>query len=289
MNDPLGGWFLPAMMVGLMFGMGLALTPNDFRRIVQVPGPVITGTLLQLVVMPLIGFGLALFYALPPLLAVGLMVCAACPGGMGSNLFVYLARANTALSITLTATATAVTLVTLPLWMRAMQAAVGTETGEVTIPLFDMVIELGGLTVLPVTAGMLLRGLHAPAARMERPLALGSSLGLVGFMVSDSLARPSLPLELFAESFAPVMWLAGAGALLGFFVPRWLGQSAADAVTISVELCLRNILLGIVVVSISFSAFEPNIPLFLYSGVMMPPTILILVLFRRQQRRLRNS
>lgn len=277
------------MMFGLMFGMGLALTPSDFRRIVQVPGAVITGTILQLVVMPLVGFGLALFYELPPLLAVGLMVCAACPGGMGSNLFVYLARANTALSISLTASATAVSLVTLPLWIRAMQAAVGTQTGEVAVPLFDMVIELGGLTVLPVTAGMLARGLHAPAARLERPLAVGSSLGLVGFMVVDSLARPSLPLDLFAESFAPVMWLAGAGALLGLLVPRWLGQSAADAVTISVELCLRNILLGIVIVSISFTAFEPNIPLFLYSAVMIPPTILILVLFRLRQGRAGNS
>jgi predicted Na+-dependent transporter len=136
---------------------------------------------------------------------------------------------------------------------------------------------------------MLLRGLHAPAARLERPLALGSSLGLVGFMVSDSLARPSLSLDLFAESLAPVVWLAGAGVLLGFFVPRWLGQSTADAVTISVELCLRNILLGIVVVSISFTAFEPNIPLFVYSAVMIPPTILLLVLFRLRQRRARKA
>ena len=71
--------------------------------------------------------------------------------------------------------------------------------------------------------------------------------------------------------------------------PFGMLQSAADAVTISVELCLRNILLGIVIVSISFQAFEPNIPLFLYSGVMMPPTILILVLFRLRQRKARNS
>ena len=284
MNDPLSGWFLPAMMFGLMFAMGLALTPQDFRRILQVPGPVITGTLLQLVAMPLIAFSIALLFDLPPLLALGLMVCGACPGGMGSNLFIYYAGANTALSISLTTVATAVSLVTLPLWIGAMQAALGQAAGGVTIPLLDMVVELGALTVLPVAAGVFTRSLHDGAHRLERPLALGSTLGLVGFTVLDSMDRPSFQPELFAQSFAPVAILVGAAFVFGYLVPRWLGQSVADAVTISVELCVRNILLGIVVVSISFNEFEPNIPLFLYSGLMIPPAVLALLLFRRSHR-----
>lgn len=284
MNDPLSGWFLPAMMFGLMFAMGLALTPQDFRRILQVPGPVITGTLLQLVAMPLIGFSIALLFDLPPWLALGLMVCAACPGGMGSNLFIYYAGANTALSISLTTVATAVSLVTLPLWIGAMQAALGQSAEGVSIPLLDMVVELGALTVLPVAAGVFTRALHDAAYRLERPLALGSTLGLVGITVLESVDRPSLQPELFAQSFVPVAILVAAAFVFGYLVPRWLGQSVSDAVTISVELCVRNILLGIVVVSISFNEFEPNIPLFLYSGLMIPPAVLALVLFRRKHR-----
>ena len=284
MNDPLSGWFLPAMMFGLMFAMGLALTPQDFRRILQVPGPVITGTLLQLVAMPCIGFSIAVLFDLPAWLALGLMVCAACPGGMGSNLFIYYAGANTALSISLTTVATAVSLITLPLWIGAMQAALGQTAGGVSIPLLDMVVELGALTVVPVAAGVFTRVLHDAAYRLERPLALGSTLGLVGVTVLDSVDRPSFQPELFAQSFVPVAILVAAAFVLGYLVPRWLGQSVADAVTISVELCVRNILLGIVVVSISFNEFEPNIPLFLYSGLMIPPAVLALVLFRRKQR-----
>lgn len=285
MIDPFGGWLLPAMMFALMFGVGLALTANDFRRIAEVPGPVIAGTLLQLIVMPMVGFGLALFYALPPLLAVGLVVCAACPGGMGSNLFVHLGRANTALSITLTATATVVTLATLPFWIAAIQASAGSDAGDVAIPLLDTMVELAGLTVVPVMAGMGVRFFMPRAARFERPISLAAVVGLIAVTVEDSLTRPELPLELFWVSLAPVLWLVAAALVLGLAIPRLLGHSTGDGVTIAVELCVKNILLGIVVVSTSFGALEPNIPLFLYSGAMIPPAILLLVAHRTLVRR----
>ena len=156
MNDPLGGWFLPATMFGLMFGMGLALTPADFRRVLQVPGPVIVGTFLQLLAVPLVGLALVFAYNLSPLLADGLMSTAACPGGMSSNLFIYYAGANTALSITLTAVATTVSLFTLPLWIGVVQGLRDASSSAVTVPVLDMVIELGGLTVLRVIVGQIL-------------------------------------------------------------------------------------------------------------------------------------
>ena len=280
MVDPFGSWLLPAMMFGLMFAMGLALTPSDFRRIAQVPGPVVLGTVLQLVGMPLVGFGLALAYALPPLLAVGLVVCAACPGGLGSNLFVHFGRANTALSITLTATATTVTLFTLPFWIRAIQATTGTQAGEIEVPLFDTMIELAGLTVVPVAAGMVTRHIQPGITRHERWLSLAFALGLVAVAVGESADRPDVPLELFYESLPPALWLAAAALATGFAIPKLAGQTARDAVTIAVELCVKNALLGIVVVSTSFRAFDPNIPLFVYSAVMVPPAILALVIDR---------
>ena len=281
MNDPIGGWLLPAMMFGMMFAMGLALTPSDFRRIAQVPGPVITGTLLQLVGMPLVGFGLAFLFELPPLLAVGFVVCAACPGGLGSNLFVHFGRANTALSITLTATATTVTLFTLPFWIRAIQAG----AGEIEVPLFDTMVELGGLTLVPVAIGMLARHIAPGLARFERVLSLAFATALVLVAVGDFRDGPDLSLELFALSLWPAVALTAAALGVGFSVSRLAGQTAADAVTIAVELCVKNALLGIVVVSTAFETLEPSIPLFVYSGVMIPAAILVLAIHRMHARR----
>ena len=289
MNDPMGGWLVPVMMFGLMFGMGLSLTWSDFRRIAEIPGPVVTGTLLQLVAMPAVGFALALFFELPPMLAVGFVICAACPGGLGSNLFVHFGRASTALSISLTATATMVTLFTLPLWIRAVQNSVGGTAGGVEIPLFDTAFELGGLTVLPVLVGMTLRSYRPAAGRFERPLTGISAIVLLTDLLVDNFDRPDIPTDLFLASLAPSIGLVAAALLLGLLIPRLLRQSASDTVTIAVELCLKNALLGVVVATTSFGEIEATIPLMVYSSLMAPPALLCLVVYRRQSRRHRAA
>ncbi len=288
MNDPMAGWLVPTTMFSLMFGMGLSLTWTDFRRIADLPGPVITGTLLQLMAIPAIGFALAIAFELPPMLAVGFVICAACPGGLGSNLFVHFGRANTALSISLTATATMVTLFTLPLWIRAVQDHFGGAAGAVEIPLFDTAIELGGLTVLPVLLGMTLRSHRPGAGRFERPLTGISAIVLLTDLLVDNFDRPEVPTELFLASLAPSIGLVLAALLLGLVIPQLLRQSASDTVTIAVELCLKNSLLGVVVVTTSFGEIEATIPLIVYSTLMTPPALLCLVVYRvrasRQQR-----
>jgi len=97
---------LNTAMFAMMFGMGLTLTPVDFRRVAKAPRATIVGTLLQLIIMPLVAIGIAKAFDMAPLLAVGLVVIGACPGGLFSNMYIHFARGNTALSITLTATAT---------------------------------------------------------------------------------------------------------------------------------------------------------------------------------------
>ena len=281
MNDPMTGWMLPASMFCLMLGMGLTLTLDDFRRIAKVPGPVIVGTLLQLIAMPVIGFALAVSFDLPPLLAVGLVTVAACPGGMMSNMAVHLGRANTALSITLTATATTATLLTLPLWIRGILSSTGGVAMDgtlVEIPVLGTAIELGGLTVVPVALGMAMRHFRPSAAGLERLFTLLGTLGIIGTLGYDAAIRPELPVESAALSFAPATLLCVAGAVLGFVIPRLLGQPLADAVTISVEICLKNGLLGMVVVSGAFGVLEPSIPILVYSSIMLPLAATMLTL-----------
>jgi BASS family bile acid:Na+ symporter len=283
--DTLGGWYLPASMFGLMFAMGLALHPDDFRRIAKVPGPVVVGTLLQLIGMPILGFGIALAYELPPLLAAGLVIVAACPGGMMSNMLVYLVRANTALSITLTATATTATLLTLPLWIRGILASVGGEAATIEVPILGTALELGGLTVVPVALGMLARQIQPALVRLERPLSSVASIAIVGILLTDGFTRPEPPTEPVAVILVPCLLLGLATAVLGIGLPRLLRLSAPDAAAISVELCMKNGLLGTVVASSSFGVLEPSIPILVYTGMMLPVSATILIAYRVREGR----
>lgn len=295
MDDPITGWALPASMFSLMIGMGLTLTLDDFRRIAKVPGPIIVGTLLQLVAMPVIGFALALAFQLPPMLAAGLVIVAACPGGMMSNMAVHLGRANTALSISLTATATTATLLTLPLWIRAtlhMTGGVDANGGAIEIPIFGTAIELGGLTIVPIGIGMALRHMWHWAMRLERPFSLAGTIGIIATLGRDAAARADPPTELLALSLMPAILLCLAAAAIGFVVPLLLRHSISDAVTISVEICLKNGLLGMVVASSAFGVLEPSIPIVLYTSLMIPLSTIALVghgIYRRALARARHA
>lgn len=282
MEDWIIDWVLRAALFSLMFGMGLALTTGDFRRIVRLPGPVVAGTLLQLVAMPAIGYGLVLIFDLPALLAVGLVVAAACPGGMLSNTAVYYAGGNTALSITLTATATAVTLFTMPLWIRATLSHYPDIAEAVSIPVFGTAMELGGLTILPVALGMALRNKKPAFVRLERPLTAIGAIGVLAAIALDVMSRPDLPTQEVAISTVPVLLLVGAAGVLGLGLPIVFRQPAQDAVTVSVEICLKNTMLGFVVVSTTFAEFAPNVPIALYVTFVGPLVLAVLIGHRVQ-------
>src|SRR5690606_28072981 len=105
---------LPAALFVIMVGMGMTLTPRDFHEVLVAPRATLFGLLAQVLALPVISFGLAWLLSLPPALAVGLVVIAACPGGTTSNLFAYLGRGDVALSIILTVLASLITIITLP-------------------------------------------------------------------------------------------------------------------------------------------------------------------------------
>jgi BASS family bile acid:Na+ symporter len=270
---------LPGAMFGLMFGMGLTLSLRDFRNIALAPTATVLGTLLQLVAMPAAGIGIALASGLPPLLAAGLVVIAACPGGMFSNMYVHLGRANTALSITLTATATMATLFTLPLWLRVILDQVGDGAIDVEVPVLETALRLGGLTVLPVLVGMAVRSRRPGAHGAEKWLSRGSALVIVGAMVVDGMQRPELPIAEFQQSLLPAIWLAAAAVVLGLGGPVLLRLPSRDAATIGVELVVKNMLLGLVLARQSLD-FEATIPIFAFATFQTPIGVLVLVGWR---------
>jgi len=267
-------------MFTLMFGMGLALTTTDFRRIAKNPRATILGTVLQLVVMPAIGIAIAHAFGLPAILAAGIVVVAAAPGGMFSNMFVHLARGHTALSITLTATATLVTLFTLPLWLRFAMASFSAEgTQPIEMPVIATALRLGTLTVLPVAVGMLVRRRWPSAVTYERRLSTTGAIAIGIAVFLQGSQRPELPIEAFLESLLPALAFAIAAIVVGVTMPILFRIPARDAVTIAVELIVKNTLLGIVLVG-QVLEFEAALPIFAFSIFQTPGGILLLAGWR---------
>ena len=117
--DKVSTMFLAASLIIIMLGMGLSLVADDFKRIIIYPKAIFVGLVNQLILLPLIGFAIAISFPLTPEIAIGLMILAACPGGPTSNLITHLAKGDTALSVTLTALSSFITLLTIPFIINA--------------------------------------------------------------------------------------------------------------------------------------------------------------------------
>ena len=146
---------LPILTI-LMFDLGLTLKPQDFKLIAQRPKPVIVGLVGQIILLPLIAWGLIhlTHYTLhlTPLFIIGIMLVACSPGGSSSNVFSMLAKGDVALSVTLTAFSSLITLFTLPLIMAWVTASVG-EATDIHLPIGNLLIQNLVLMVVPIAIG----------------------------------------------------------------------------------------------------------------------------------------
>ncbi len=263
--------FLPVALGIIMLGLGLSLTLEDFKRVVLYPKAVVLGLACQMLVLPAICFGLAKAFALPPELAVGLMLLAASPGGATANLFSHLARADVALNITLTAVNSVLSLFTLPFIVNfALVAFVG--EGK-TLPLqVDKVLQVFAIVLIPVSIGMVVHA-RAPhlAARMNKPVRLMSALLLVMVIAATVLKERANIVEFFRQVGLAALAFNLASMALGYLAPLMLRLPRRQAVAIGMEIGIHN---GTLAIAIASS------PLLLNNSTMaIPPAIYSLIMF----------
>ncbi|MEG1029821.1 MAG: bile acid:sodium symporter, partial [Brevundimonas sp.] len=151
MDSPLAMIGLPVALGVIMFGLGLDLTPGDFARIGKRPKAVAVALACQLLLLPTVCFGLVLLFRLPPVLAVGMMLLAASPGGTTANLYSHLFRGDVALNISLTAINSVIAVLTLPVivnlsiaWFQPGDMTMGLQLKK-TIEVFMIVLAPVGL------------------------------------------------------------------------------------------------------------------------------------------------
>ena len=267
----LSTYFMPATLVVIMLGLGLSLTLADFRRVLLFPRAIFIGLVCQMLLLPLLCYGLAVAFALPPVLAVGLMLLAASPGGAAANLFSHLARGDVALNLTLTAVNSLLSLLTLPLIVNlALTAFMG--EGKVLPLQSDKIIQVFAMVLIPVSIGMLIRH-HRPdlAQRVDRPFRIISAVFLALVVTAAVIKERALIGSAVQEvGLAALVFNLGSMAL-GYGLPRLLRLNQRQSIAIGMEVGIHNGALAITIAS------SPN--LLNNSAMAIPPAIYSLIMF----------
>nr|WP_281372539.1 bile acid:sodium symporter [Prauserella isguenensis] len=273
-------------MFVIMIGIGLSLRGRDFSQVLRTPRSAIAGTLGQVVLMPLLGLALAWLLALPPLVAAGLVIIAACPGGTTSNLIAYLARANVALSIVLTVSASLITIVTLPIFANlALDIWPAAGVGEIHVPVLRTIALLLVLVLVPVLLGMAVRAARpAVADAMERAVSVFGGLVFAALIVVISVSLGDELWEYLRAAGLPVILLNLGGLAVGFGVTALTRASWADRVAGAVELGIKNATIGILIAVTVIGQPEMAVPPGVYGLLMYASAAAVIWYGRRHAR-----
>ncbi len=262
---------LPVALGVIMLGLGLSLTIADFKRVVVYPRAVAIGLGCQMLVLPAICLGIAHAFALPPELAVGLMLLAASPGGATANLFSHLAKGDVALNITLTAINSVLSLVTLPFIINfSLEHFLGEGRA---IPLqFSKIVQVVAIVIVPVAIGMLIRARRTSFAnRLDKPVRIASVSFLVLVMLSALLKERAIVGDAFRDVGLAALSFNLASMAVGYTVPRLFRVEPRQAVAIGMEIGIHN---GTLAIAIASSPSLLNNPV-----MAIPPAIYSLIMF----------
>ena len=258
---------LPIALGIIMFGLGLSLTPDDFRRVARHPRAVAVALACQLLLLPAICFGLVKLFDLPPLLAVGLLLLAASPGGTSANLFSHLFRGDVALNVTLTAVNSVIAIVTLPLITNLAIAHYDLDD-SVSLP-FVKVVEVFAIVLVPVAIGMLVRArASAWAGRMDRPVRIGSAVILAVLVLGILLDQRENVGDYLADVGLAAAVFCAISLVTGYVVPRAAGVRDDQAIASSMEIGVHNATLAIFVAVEVLDSTEISVPAAVYSIFM---------------------
>ncbi|MTI99828.1 bile acid:sodium symporter family protein [Marinobacter salsuginis] len=280
-SSPLISAGLPIALFIIMIGIGMTLTIRDFRQVAVYPKGMIVGTVAQILVMPLIAFLLATLLAVPPAIAVGLVIIAACPGGTTSNLFVLLSRGNIALSIVLTVSASLITILTLPLFTNiALQHYMGTEE-DIVLPVWKTIGMLVGIVLFPVAIGMVVRTRNPEVARKaESIVSIFGGIVLAVLIVALVYGVRDQIWELLKQAGPATILLNVAGIGLGLAAGRLAGLTQRESLAVAVELGVKNGTIALMVTLTLLESSAMSIPAAVY-GVLMFPIGFVLAMYGR--------
>ncbi len=274
--------FLPVTIAMINLAMGLGLTGEDFARVARTPRMAVAGIAGQLVLLPLLAFGVAEALGLDSAAAVGLVLIASCPGGATSNLFTKLARGDVALSVTLTGVSGVATVFTIPLIVRAATSLYDGDGQLVQLGIGDTMLKLSLMVLLPIAIGMAVRARREVLAHRLEPIIRRIAIAMLAVVILGLVARERAQVAAFAASVGPAVVLLNALALAtGWSLGRALRLERRIGVTLALEIGVQNGALAIAIAIDMLGSNEVAAPGVIYSLLVYGTSALVIVAARR--------
>lgn len=243
----LGVYIVPLLGL-IMFGMGLTLSKADFAEVFRRPITVLIGVLGQFIIMPALAWVLATVLALPPEVAVGVILVGCCPGGTASNVMTFLARGDLALSVAITS----VTTLLAPIVTPALIYLLASQWLEVSAAaMFWSIVQV---VIIPILLGLLVQKLLGERVKAGvQVLPLVSVAAIVAIVAAVVALNQERIATTGLQIFAVVVLHNGLGLLLGYLLAKLSGLTVAQRKTLSIEIGMQNSGLGVALATAHFS------------------------------------
>ncbi len=244
----------------IMFGMGLTISPDDFKEVARRPWEVGIGVASQFIIMPALAVILTAIIPMSPEVAAGVILVGCCPGGTSSNVMTYLSKGDVALSVACTSVTTLAAPLVTPflVWMFASQ--------YLPIDAMSMFMSIVNVVLVPLALGFLLQKLLPGVVKATVPaLPLVSVIGIVLIVAAVVGVNQLKIAETGLLIFAVVVLHNGIGYLLGYFAAKACGLSIAKRKAIAIEVGMQNSGLGAALASAHFSPLAA-VPSAIFSG-----------------------
>jgi len=271
----------PVCLAIIMFGLGLGLTVADFKRVITIPRDFIIGFLGQVIILPIIAFILIHIISMPPEIALGVMVIAAAPGGVTSNILTKFANGDVALSVTLTAVVSLISVISVPLIVYNSASFLGFEITK-EISMINIAVKMFFVVTVPVIFGMIVRSL------------------MTDFIVSKTLLIQRLSVILFLVVFISIWveewdriisFITRAGLVafilnitmifIGYYMAKFLASGLEQRKCISLECGLQNGTLAVFVATQLFDDIVFMVPTAAYALIMFVTSIIFVLIVRK--------
>jgi len=271
----------PIALAIIMFGLGLGLTANDFKRVISVPRDFIVGFFGQVILLPIIALVLIQIIPMPLEIALGVMVIAAAPGGVTSNILTKFANGDVALSVTLTAVVSLLSAITVPLIVYNSASFLGFEITK-EISMINIAVKMFFVVTVPVIFGMIVRKL------------------MTDFIVSKTLLIQRLSVILFLIVFISIWveewdriisFITRAGLVafilnmtmifIGYYMAKFLASGLEQRKCISLECGLQNGTLAVFVATQLFDDIVFMVPTAAYALIMFVTSIIFVLIVRK--------
>ena len=273
----------PIALALLMLGLGASLTFQDFLRVFKKPKDFFIGFFCQLIILPLVGYSLIIILKVPIELALGVMLIAAAPGGVTSNVLTKFADGDVALSITLTAFMSLVSIISVPFIIFQAIDLLNIDYVEKEISLVGISLKMFFVVTVPVIVGMLIRKFAGEFINRNVQNIQRTSIFL--FLV--------IFIAIYVEEWnSIVMFITTAGTvafalniimmIIGYYVAKFLASGVAQRRCISLECGLQNGTLAVFVGTQLFDDMVYMVPTAAYALIMMTTSVIFVLILRRK-------